>query len=90
MDIPDDNIYNHTNDYIGHIFDTSLNNSNRNDSMNTIDVQKIYDRVDTFKNKNKNNYNYNYIINKNYMYCLKRYLVIIIVLIIFFLLSIYN
>jgi len=87
--MPDDNAFHSTDDYIGHIFDTSLNNSDKNNSINTIDVQKLYNKIDTFNNKNNYTYNDNSINNKNYMYCLKRYLVIIFLCMIFFLLTIY-
>ena len=79
----DDNIYYYTDDYIGHIFNTSLNNSDTNNSTPYIDVQSIYNRVDTFRNKN------NDIIHKNYIFCLKRFVFIIFLLVIIFLLMIY-
>jgi hypothetical protein len=81
-DISDDDEYYYTDDYIGHIFDTSLNNSDINNSMPYIDVQSIYNRVDTFRNKNN-------IMQKNYIYILKRYVFIICLLAIIFLLMIY-
>ena len=83
MDTLDDNIYYYTDDFLGNILDTSLNNSDRINSTPYIDVQKIYNRVDTFRNKNNN------IIHKNYIYCLKRFVFIICLLAIIFLLMIY-
>ena len=83
MDTLDDNSFHYTYDYIGHIFDTSLNNSDTINSTPYIDVQKIYNQVDTFRNKN------NDIIHKNYIYCLKRFVFIICLLVIIFLLMIY-
>ena len=83
MDTLDDNIYYYTDDYIGHIFDTSLNNSDTYKTTPYIDVQDIYNRVDTFRNKN------NDIIHKNYIYCIKRFVFIICLLVIIFLLMNY-
>ena len=83
MDIFNDSAYHYTDDYIGHIFDTSLNNSDTINSTPYIDVQKIYNYVDTFRNRN------NDIIHKNYIYCLKRFVFIICLLVIIFLLMIY-
>jgi len=83
MDTLDDNAYYYTNDYIGHIFDTLLNNSDINRTTPYIDVQSIYNRVDTFSNKN------NDIIYKNYIYSLKKFVFIICLLVIIFLLMIY-
>jgi hypothetical protein len=83
-DLSDDNVYYYTDDYIGHIFDTSLNNSDTNYSKPYIDVQQLYNRIDTFRNKNKNN-----IIHKNYIYSLKRYVFMICLLAIIFLLMMY-
>ena len=73
---PDDNKYHYTDDYIGHIFDTTLNNISKNDNIKKIDVQKNYNRFDTFENKNNKKYKNNYI---------KFYILIIIFIIILFL-----
>ena len=83
MDKSDDDIFYYTYNFLGKAFDTTLNNSDTINSNPYIDVQKIYNRVDTFRNKN------NDIIHKNYIYCLKRLVVIICLLVIIFLLMIY-
>jgi hypothetical protein len=79
----DDNIYYYTDDFLGNVLDTSLNNSDRIKPIFYIDMQDVYNRVDTFKNKNDD------IIHKNYIYILKRYVFIICLLVIVFLLIIY-
>ena len=83
MDTLEDNVYYYTYDFLGDVLDTSLNNSDTINSTPYIDVQSIYNRVDTFRNKN------NDIIHKNYIFCLKRFVFIIFLLVIIFLLMIY-
>ena len=75
MVLQDDNKFSFTDDYIGHIFDTNLNNKNISKNIKTLSVDKIYNIIDTFENKN------NYIINNLFI---KIYLIIFFLLCILF------